>query len=113
MKFEEATHCNSYNKSYKLKIHRDLVVVILYDSIHNQLKIVKLEAETYCHLITLNKINIYNTSCVLTYKNFTPYLYYIGHNGDESSKGTNSVFDSCSAKLYCTLFVMNLKHYVQ
>jgi len=30
-----------------------------------------------CHLITLNKINIYNTSCVLTYKNFTPYLYVI------------------------------------
>ena len=35
-----------------------------------------IEAETCCHLITLNKINIYNTSCVLTYKNFTPYLYY-------------------------------------
>jgi len=25
-----------------------------------------IEAETYCHLVTLNKINIHNTSCVLT-----------------------------------------------
>jgi len=25
----------------------------------------QLEAETCCHLVTLNKINIYNTSCVL------------------------------------------------
>jgi len=25
-----------------------------------------IEAETYCYLVTLNKINIYNTSCVLT-----------------------------------------------
>jgi hypothetical protein len=34
-----------------------------------------IEAETCCHLIILNKINIYNSSGVLTYKNFTPYLY--------------------------------------
>ena len=34
-----------------------------------------IEPETCCHPITLKKINIYNTSCVLTYKNFTPYLY--------------------------------------
>jgi hypothetical protein len=33
-----------------------------------------IKAETCCHLITLNKINIYNTSCVLTYKSFIPYL---------------------------------------
>ena len=25
-----------------------------------------IEAETCCHLVTLNKINIHNTSCVLT-----------------------------------------------
>jgi len=25
--------------------------------------------------------NIYNTSCVLTYQNFTPYLYNVEHNG--------------------------------
>jgi len=25
-----------------------------------------IEAETFCHLVTLNKINIHNTSCVLT-----------------------------------------------
>jgi hypothetical protein len=25
-----------------------------------------IDAETCCHLVTLNKINIYNTSCVLT-----------------------------------------------
>jgi len=25
-----------------------------------------IEAETRCHLLTLNKINIHNTSCVLT-----------------------------------------------
>jgi len=145
LKFEEATHCNPSNKLYKLKIQWELVVVILYDSIHNQFEIVKLqiihlqrymnkktrlyqntdnysicnftisnwlwilsyritttrsrwilslynlfyewqcvassnfsflwpdeglviEAETCCHLITLNKINIYNTSCVLTYE---------------------------------------------
>ena len=34
-----------------------------------------IEAETCCHLITLNKINMYNASCVLTYKNFTPYRH--------------------------------------
>jgi hypothetical protein len=49
------------------------------------------KAEIYCHLITLNKINIYNTSCVLTYKNFTPYLCYIEHNGDESPKVMNTI----------------------
>ena len=27
-----------------------------------------IEAETCCHLVTLNKINIHNTSCVLTYE---------------------------------------------
>jgi len=29
--------------------------------------IIRLEAETCCHHITLNKINIYNTGCVLTF----------------------------------------------
>jgi len=27
-----------------------------------------IEAETCCHLVTLNKINIHNTSCILTWE---------------------------------------------
>jgi len=46
-----------------------------------------IEAETCCHLITLNKINIHNTSCVLTCESLL--LVYIEHNGDESPKVTN------------------------
>jgi len=34
-----------------------------------------IEAESFCHLVTLNKINIHNTSCVLTCGYYTPYLY--------------------------------------
>jgi len=34
-----------------------------------------IEAETCCHLVTLNKINIHNTSCVLTYESL-PLLEY-------------------------------------
>ena len=31
-----------------------------------------IEAETCCHLVTLNKINIHNTSCVLTCESLLP-----------------------------------------
>jgi hypothetical protein len=31
-----------------------------------------IQAETYCHIVTLNKINIHNTSCVLTCESLLP-----------------------------------------
>jgi len=35
-----------------------------------------IEAETCCHLVTLNKINIHNTSCVLTCKSLLLICVY-------------------------------------
>jgi hypothetical protein len=34
-------------------------------------------AETYCHFVILNKINIHNTSCVLTCESLLLALYLI------------------------------------
>ena len=41
------------------------------------------------HVVTLDKINIYNTSCVLTCVNLYSLFVYIEHNGDESPKEHN------------------------
>jgi hypothetical protein len=45
------------------------------------------EAETCCHLVTLNKINIHNTSCVLTceYLLLICYQYSLRKNPEERS----------------------------
>ena len=45
------------------------------------------EAETCCHLVTLNKINIHNTSCVLTCESLLLicYQYSLRNNPEERS----------------------------
>jgi len=40
-----------------------------------------IEAETCCHLVTLNKINIHNTSCVLTCESLLPICIHRTQRG--------------------------------
>jgi len=49
------------------------------------------EAETCCHLVTLNKINIHDCICVLTCDLYSLFVY-IEHNGDESHKDYSEYF---------------------
>jgi len=48
------------------------------------------EAETCCHLVTLKKINIYNTGVLA--REFYSLFVYIEHNGDESPKDETYLF---------------------